>query len=154
VNWEIVGATGEWFGSLAIIVTLVYLARQIKVASMQFKKQVEGDISTRAFQAYDPIYEGRNGEIMETGLNRPDDLNSTDYFIFDLLMHRQLGAVGELERSLDLGYLTEDLIQGMAVHYQGVIFDKPGAIRWVLQNPQHVGTTLESVGIAVEREAN
>ena len=153
MNWEIVGATGEWFGSIAIIATLVYLVRQIKVASAQFSKQVEADISSRAFQAYDPIYEGRNGEIMYTGLNRPDELNESDYFVFDLLMHRQLGAVGELQRSAELGHVPEELLEGMAIHYQDVIFDKPGGVQWVRDNPQHVRTTLESVGIKVEQES-
>jgi hypothetical protein len=30
MNWEIVGSTGEWAGAIAVVVTLFYLARQIR----------------------------------------------------------------------------------------------------------------------------
>ena len=30
MNWEIVGSTGEWAGAIAVVVTLYYLARQIR----------------------------------------------------------------------------------------------------------------------------
>ena len=29
MNWEIIGATGEWAGAVAVVLTLFYLARQI-----------------------------------------------------------------------------------------------------------------------------
>ena len=29
MNWEITGATGEWAGAVAVVLTLFYLARQI-----------------------------------------------------------------------------------------------------------------------------
>ena len=30
MNWEVVGSTGEWAGAIAVVVTLFYLARQIR----------------------------------------------------------------------------------------------------------------------------
>ena len=30
MNWEIIGSTGEWAGAIAVVVTLFYLATQIK----------------------------------------------------------------------------------------------------------------------------
>ena len=30
MNWEIIGSTGEWAGAIAVVVTLFYLARQIR----------------------------------------------------------------------------------------------------------------------------
>jgi hypothetical protein len=30
MNWDIIGATGEWAGALAVVATLFYLARQIR----------------------------------------------------------------------------------------------------------------------------
>jgi hypothetical protein len=35
MNWEMIGATGEWAGSLAVVVTLFYLARQIRTSTNQ-----------------------------------------------------------------------------------------------------------------------
>jgi hypothetical protein len=33
--WDIVGATGEWVGAIAVVVTLYYLARQIRLSNLQ-----------------------------------------------------------------------------------------------------------------------
>ena len=33
--WEMIGAIGEWIAAIAVIASLLYLARQIKLANLQ-----------------------------------------------------------------------------------------------------------------------
>ncbi len=35
MNWEIVGATGEWAGAFVVVITLFYLGRQIHLSNLQ-----------------------------------------------------------------------------------------------------------------------
>lgn len=35
MNWNIIAATGEWAGAVAVVASLLYLARQIKLANRQ-----------------------------------------------------------------------------------------------------------------------
>jgi hypothetical protein len=35
INWDAIGATGEWAGALAVVVTLGYLAKQVKHAKAE-----------------------------------------------------------------------------------------------------------------------
>jgi hypothetical protein len=35
MNWEIIGSTGEWAGAIAVVASLLYLARQIHLANLQ-----------------------------------------------------------------------------------------------------------------------
>ena len=35
MNWEIIGAMGEWAGAIAVVASLLYLARQIHLVSLQ-----------------------------------------------------------------------------------------------------------------------
>ena len=86
--WEVILDLGEWAGAIAVFVTLVYLVREVRVNANQLEKQVQTDLDAMTFSAYDPIYEGRNAEIMVTGLQRPDQLNEADAYVFNLLMHR------------------------------------------------------------------
>ena len=39
MNWEIIGATGEWAGAIAVFVTLVYLAKQMSQNPRALKSQ-------------------------------------------------------------------------------------------------------------------
>ena len=33
MNWELISSTGDWAGAVAVVVTLFYLARQVKDAT-------------------------------------------------------------------------------------------------------------------------
>ena len=35
MNWDIIGATGEWAGAIAVVASLLYLARQIRLTNQQ-----------------------------------------------------------------------------------------------------------------------
>ena len=35
MNWEIVASTGEWAGAIAVVASLLYLARQIRATNQQ-----------------------------------------------------------------------------------------------------------------------
>lgn len=37
MNWDVIGATGEWAGAIAVVASLLYLARQIHHATQQAK---------------------------------------------------------------------------------------------------------------------
>jgi len=50
MNWEMIGATGEWAGALAVVITLVYLSsqiRQAKDATRQATEQRRGEAAQR-----------------------------------------------------------------------------------------------------------
>ena len=55
MNWEMIGATGEWAGALAVVITLVYLSsqiRQAKEATRQATEQRRGEIAQRQQQLF------------------------------------------------------------------------------------------------------
>lgn len=53
MNWEMIGAIGEWAGALAVVITLVYLSsqiRQAKEATRQATEQRRGEVAHRQLQ--------------------------------------------------------------------------------------------------------
>ena len=53
MNWDMIGATGEWAGAVAVVVTLVYLGsqiRQAKEATRQATEQRRGEAAQRQLQ--------------------------------------------------------------------------------------------------------
>ena len=64
MNWDAIGAIGEILGAIAVFMSLIYLGRQIRFSGIATRSQMESELGARGFQAYDPIYEGRNAEIL------------------------------------------------------------------------------------------
>lgn len=42
MNWDAIGAIGEVVGALAVVISLVYLALQIRQNSRQVEEQIRG----------------------------------------------------------------------------------------------------------------
>ena len=150
MNWEIIGATGDWAGAFMVVITLFYLARQIKLNAKQLDRQISSDIGNRVFQSYDPIYQGRNAEIMTCGLRDEAEVSEADRYIFDLLMYRQHGAMMELCTSIRSGDLSDEEIDGYSSHYQEVLLDYPGAKKWFLSRWELTQPTVNLLRLNVK----
>jgi len=150
MNWEVIGATGDWAGALMVVITLFYLARQIKLNAKQLDRQISADIGNRLFQSYDPIYQGRNAEVMICGLRDDADLSDADSYIFDLLMYRQNAAMVELCASIQSADLSDEVIEGYSNHYQEMLLDYPGAKKWFLSRWEQTQSTLNFLRLNVK----
>ena len=115
MNWDAVGAVAEMVGALAVVLSLVYLGRQIHHTGRQFQSQIEDQIQTKLFQAYDPVYEGRNAEIIYNGLNDFGALSGPDRLVFLFLMDRQIGVLAMIARRAHAGHYPMNEIDN-AVH--------------------------------------
>jgi hypothetical protein len=145
MNWEIFGALGEWAGAIAVVVTLIYLSRQLGLTRKQAMEEITRDVDDRVFQAYDPVYEGRNGEILYNGLSQPESLNGADMFVFNLLMHRQMGALNTIGVRVMAKELTEDHKGLFREHYRAIFLDTPGGMKWFRENFELVRIGLEAL---------
>jgi type III secretory pathway lipoprotein EscJ len=47
MNWEAIGAIGEWVGAVAVLATLIYLAVQIKQNTRQLKSNSLQNMASR-----------------------------------------------------------------------------------------------------------
>jgi len=130
LTWDIISTAAAWAGAIGVIATLFYLAQQIKQHRIEMSRQMEQDLNTRAFAAFDPVYEGRNAEIMYTGLQTPEQLSDVDAYIFDLMMARQSGVIGAIALRLHQGELPRKVAKIYADHYQDALFSRPGGKAW------------------------
>jgi hypothetical protein len=124
MNWEAIGAVGQLLGSVAVFVTLGYLAVQVRYTRRQLESQEVSDYMREVNSAYDPIYTGRNAEIVRTGLSSPDDLDANDAFVFNLLMHRQFGVI-------EAHGFPPSMRETLRRHYREVVLSHPGGQRWL-----------------------
>ena len=147
MNWDAIGAVAELLGALAVIASLIYLAQQIRHTWRNLENQAENDVYLRTFQAYDPVYQENNGEIMWKGLHYPDQLSESEAFVFDLLMDRQMTVLIQTARQVELGMLNAEVMGHFAAHYQRIYMDSPGGRAWVEKYRHVVGHSLDVLGL-------
>ena len=149
--WEVVLDLGEWAGAIAVFVTLVYLVRQVRVNANQLEKQVQTDLDAMTFSAYDPIYEGRNAEIMVTGLQRPEELNEADAYVFNLLMYRHVHVILIAGARASAAEIPADLVNLYSDHYREVLLHTPGGKAWLQEHKaDHWREPMAALGLLEE----
>jgi hypothetical protein len=100
MNWEALGAIGEIVGAVAVVVTLGYLAVQIR----QNTRNIQSNTQALRLAAYDSFVTNASdlrrsiieneevARIYETGLANPDQLQGLEQTRFRILMFTAIAA--------------------------------------------------------------
>ncbi len=130
MNWEAIGSIGEIIGSLAVVVTLFYLALQIRHAN----KQSEIDSLRHNWDGLNQICDQfsdstEKASIINRGRASLESLDADEYLVFEHVHLRLLNTLEAwylqvTQTSKPGPYLENQLanIAGIAVGY----FDHPG----------------------------
>ena len=93
MDWDAIGAIGEIAGAVAVIITLIYLARQIREASRQVRINSITSINQLINEGFDPIYANEKYvQIWFRGLESRADLSLEERQLFDLFMARLMNS--------------------------------------------------------------
>ena len=76
MNWNAIGAIGEWVGALAVVVTLAYLARQMSLNTRQLRR-AEQNTTQANFSAL-RLAVAQNGELAQLVFTARTDFASLD----------------------------------------------------------------------------
>ena len=131
MNWDAIGALAETLGALAVIVSIVYLAAQVRQTRLQLQAQAEDNILSRAFDAYIPVYEGNNFVVLRKGLESPETLSVDEAFLFKLLMDRQRGAFATVVRRSQSGSITAAHAKRLINGYKMLFLETAGGRHWL-----------------------
>ena len=87
MNWDAIGAIGELLGASAVLVTLIYLAVQIKqntsaVATATYESTMTGFNVINIVVAGNPAL----ASVLDRGCQNPDSLNSEEVVQFNFLL--------------------------------------------------------------------
>ena len=129
MNWEIVASTGEWAGAVAVVVTLFYLARQIKQQNEIAKHNAWQNIMEQ-FNQLNLSYDSRRLRILRQGKFDPDSLTEEDASEFSFIMRVYHNSMLTAFRAYQAGYVSEDDWDELAQSF-GAEFDCPGGRRWI-----------------------
>ena len=83
MNWELIGAVAELIGAAAIVLALIYLARQVKNAARESQRNRRGELNRNV--SHVPDLWGGNAELSDIvyrGLIDPKSLHGKETFRF------------------------------------------------------------------------
>ncbi len=130
MNWEALGAIGEILGSLVVVVSLIYVARQIRQNTEQSKLASSHAVDTSNMLAFDPIYLAENSKIWTEGHANPDSLDQHERHIFNMLMARILTTSFNTTSYHHARGMLEDELYKPNVEYFGAMVSSPGGRAW------------------------
>ncbi len=118
MNWDAIGAAGEWAGAIAVVITLVYLARQIqqqnKIAKFSGAQSVwDGFREILLAQAY-------SAEITELwlrGSTEPGSLSEIEASQFFSTFRAYFTGVNKALRAYELGFLDSHEWHDIAIEF-------------------------------------
>ena len=93
MNWDMVGALGELVGALAVVLTLIYLGRQVRQASEEAQRNRFGNLNDEISRVADSWgSEDALSDIVFRGLQDPLSLTPHEAFRFNSSVFRMFKA--------------------------------------------------------------
>ena len=121
MNWEVIGATGEWAGAAVVVVTLFYLARQIRQNTRATKAGTSYSVNESLSKIVGALRsDGEFAEIWIRGCEDIDALNEVERLRFTSHLLDMLNLaeyVYQLEKQ-DLSEAHIDYIPWIALLYR------------------------------------
>ena len=144
MNWEAIGAIGEVIGGLVVIISLLYLARQMRQSTDQTKMQSSQAVDNSNMLAFDPIYIPENSVIWTKGHADPNALTDHERHMFGMFMARLMGASFNTTSShYARGMYDEELYKNVSAYFRTVV-STPGGSQWYRENRQFLHSEAQA----------
>lgn len=125
------GALGEILGGAGVIITLIYLARQIRENSRQVRLSTTASLNDLINQGFDPIYNNaETTHIWLTGLESPTSLDHQQWSVFGMFMARLMNTLYTVAEARD-NEVIDAATQDRYVHSFRTFLETPGGRRWL-----------------------
>jgi hypothetical protein len=140
VSWQDLGSIGELVSAIAVVISLIYLAFQIRQNTSQIDQNTKAARATafdssiaHTMVARQAIFENEDvARIYHEGSTDPDSLSERDRLRYRLIIHNVLWSIWNLQSQAQLGGLATETWEAQLVILERVMSSK-GA-RWFWSN--------------------
>ena len=131
MNWEAAGAIGEIIGALAVFLTLIYLALQIRQNTKAVQASAVDASISKVTSVRQSMYESAEiAGIYVAGLANPDDLDELSRTRFRLLMHNVLMSISNIYSQTNFAGLSSSMWESQLVLLKRVVTSPGGQWFW------------------------
>ena len=129
MNWDALGAIGELVGAAAVVLTLGYLAVQIRQSSKSSRQQSYNDLVTRRVNIFNKMVESDNVTAILIAGMRGDAMNEIDAQRFTSWSLNHVSHVQDVYLQWRNG-LVEENVWLAERQFLAVTFGLPGFAAW------------------------
>ena len=136
MNWEIAGALGEIIGGCAVIVTIGFLAIQMRQANSLGRAEAEREWFSIQQQLIREMYGTEDRvQLMRAGMTRYSELTPDQQGVFTCHLVNYFDHVDVLRRLHEKGYVADDLLNRLVDNLNAIVSTPGGAIWWEQNSP-------------------
>jgi hypothetical protein len=156
MNWEMIGAIGEIVGAGAVVISLLYLAVQVRGATRQARVHATSAASDSFNDILKSLYEdGEVADIFDRGTENYSALQGPEVRRFGAFMGSVLRAVEDICYKRLHGDLDDRVWHGYSTMLRGLMAN-PGAQAWwatrVSWYSDEFGSFVQGIITAAERQ--
>lgn len=134
MDWNVIGAIAELIGSVAVVITIAYLAVQIGQSS----KSARSVSTNQTRAAVTDVLSGISGdtEAVKTytkGMIKPEELELYERVRFDLMIFQQLRVIETIFLEYREGLVSEEVWLGQWRGELSILKTKGGKASWARQ---------------------
>ena len=141
MNWEIVGAVGELIGAIAVVVSIGYLAIQVKQNTESVRGQAFQSLIDRVGTINSRTSDSHLADVVARGRKSFLNLTESEQVTFNYYMHERMLMY---ESALAFGHMLKDSIR--EVVHENILyhFTFPGVREWWQQDArEHIAQDFE-----------
>ena len=130
MNWTIIGVVGEIVTAIAVVVSLLYVAKQVRNSNALDRTSTFREIVNGFTNQFNVMYGPENVELIAAGFKSYSLLNPVEKLRFDHLMSNLFQCPEDSWHSNQAGLLSEEVLDNWAFYLKTRIFPHPGVREW------------------------
>ena len=134
MNWDAIGAIGELIGSLTVVITVAYLAVQIRQSSKAAISVSTNQSRTAVTDVFGAI--SSNTDAVKTytaGLRNREELEPYEKIRFDLIIYQQLRVIETIFLEYQEGLMPKEVWDSQWHGQQSILRTQGGRDSWEKQ---------------------
>jgi hypothetical protein len=127
MNWDAIGSVGTLLGSVAVLVTLIYLARQIRESNMLANSTMANEITMNFAEFNEVVLSNPHVASLLLKLREPNcEVVGVESVELHHLAERLFNIWIQGQIAYDNGHLTGDILSAMKNHVKQTMETYPG----------------------------
>jgi hypothetical protein len=127
-------AWGEFLGGIAVIVSLIYLAGQIRMNTKTVRASNFSEVLTATSVFNTMMVQPDTASLWLSGLNDFEGLSAEDQWRFNALMSQFFGMINQSWQSHQMTLLDDKMFESQANSVSLIFREYPGARQWWAAN--------------------